>query len=301
MTRKNAASRRTPIQFLGDEASRRSDADGAEAVHLTADTPEENEESSSEMNGNADSDVPISDDIDYAEVVEVLDPDDYLDADNDQADKNQNVTPLTRDSSGIDPAGTTARQNQPPTARLAGDASAGPVIAELIATRAELRRVEGELQKVGGEMEKADQERTELTEAKTRLQADFDNFRKRTERSRGEVQQTLVAEITNRLLPIADNFRRAIETTAEIEKSEEFKHFTLGIELIRKQLDDVLTSYGVEPVPAVGEIFDPHVHEAIATEKIDGVPPNTITEEVVRGYRLGDKLLRPAMVKVAAP
>jgi molecular chaperone GrpE len=102
------------------------------------------------------------------------------------------------------------------------------------------------------------------------------------------------------LLLIADNFRRALEISAETEKSEEFKQFALGIELIRKQLDDVLSSYGVEPVPAVGEVFDPHVHEAIATEKTGEVPPNTILEEIVRGYRLGDKLLRPAMVKVAA-
>jgi molecular chaperone GrpE len=183
-------------------------------------------------------------------------------------------------------------------ARPALDPAAGPVIAELVATRAELRRVEGELSKaVAGlrnaelELQKAARERdalAELKESHARLQADFDNFRKRAERGRVESHHALAAELVTRLLPVADNFRRALEV--ETQQSEGLQQFVLGVELICKQLDDVLAAYGVEAITAIGEIFDPHIHEAIATEATTDIPPNTIVAEIVRGYRLGDKL-----------
>lgn len=198
--------------------------------------------------------------------------------------------------------------------RATPEPAAGPVIAELVATRAELRRVEGELSKAAAELQqtqgvlrnaeielqKAAQERdalADLNEAHARLQADFDNFRKRAERGRIEAYHALAAEVVTRLLPVADNFRRALE--AETSRSEDLQQFVVGVELICKQLDEVLAAYGVEAINTVGELFDPHVHEAIATEATADIPPNTIVAEIVRGYRLGDKLLRPALVKVA--
>jgi len=198
--------------------------------------------------------------------------------------------------------------------RPALDPAAGPVIAELVATRAELRRVEGELSKaVAGlqqtqaglrnaeiELQKAARERNalaELKDAHARLQSDFDNFRKRAERGRIESHHALAAEVVTRLLPVADNFRRALEV--ETQQSEGLQQFVLGVELICRQLDEVLAAYGVEAITTIGEVFDPHIHEAIATEATADIPPNTIVAEIVRGYRLGDKLLRPALVKVA--
>ncbi|MGB8510412.1 MAG: nucleotide exchange factor GrpE, partial [Pyrinomonadaceae bacterium] len=174
------------------------------------------------------------------------------------------------------------------------DVASGPVMAELVATRAELKRVEGELQK-------ASDERQELAEVIARRQADFENYRKRVERERTETYNGVVGDVVKRLFPVMDNLQRALdaEASSEATESEEFRHFLHGIELIRKQLNDAVQGLGVETVPAVGQPFDPHVHEAVATEETNEFDPDTVTAEMQRGYRLGDKLLRPAMVKVS--
>ena len=172
--------------------------------------------------------------------------------------------------------------------------ASGPVLAELVATRAELKRVEAELQKWA-------EERQDLTDKVARRQADFENYRKRMERERQETYSRVVAEVAGHLFPVVDNLRRALdaEASAEASESKEFRHFLQGIELISKQLGGVLETLGLEVVPTVGQPFDPHIHEAVATEESDRFEPDTVVEELVRGYRLGDKLLRPAMVKVA--
>jgi molecular chaperone GrpE len=163
----------------------------------------------------------------------------------------------------------------------------GPLMAELVATRAELKRVEAE--------------RSDLQDRLMRRQAEFDNFRKRVERERGETYNRMVGEVAGKLLPVLDNLRRALDAEASMKanESEEFRHFLNGVELIYKQLNDVLEGLGVEPVAAVGQPFDPHVHEAVVTEQTEDFEPDTVIQELVRGYRLGDKLLRPAVVKVA--
>lgn len=164
---------------------------------------------------------------------------------------------------------------------------AGPVFAELLATRAELKRVEAEA--------------GELRDAAARRQADFENFRKRIERERAETYNRAVADLVTKLLPVLDNLRRAVDTEASVEatESDEFRHFLNGVDLIHKQLNGVLEALGVKQVKAVGELFDPHLHEAVVTEETDQYEPDTVVQEIVRGYRLGDKLLRPALVKVA--
>ncbi len=181
-----------------------------------------------------------------------------------------------------------------PSRSASAPTSAGPAMAELLATRAELKRVEGELKRLTDE-------RQEFNERLARRQAEFDNFRKRTERERSETYQRALAEVVRRLLPVLDNLQRALdaERVVEVKESAEFRHFLEGVELINRQLGGVLEGLGVEAVPTVGELFDPHVHEAVATEETDEVEPDTVTQEMQRGYRLGDKLLRPAMVKVA--
>lgn len=164
---------------------------------------------------------------------------------------------------------------------------AGPVFAELLATRAELKRVQAEA--------------NELRDGAARRQADFENFRKRIERERSETYNRAVADLVTKLLPVLDNLRRAVDTETSLEttESDEFRHFLNGVDLIHKQLGGVLEALGVKPVAAVGEIFDPHVHEAVVTEESDEHEPDTVIQEIVRGYRLGDRLLRPALVKVA--
>jgi molecular chaperone GrpE len=134
-----------------------------------------------------------------------------------------------------------------------------------------------------------------------RRQADFENYRKRVERERSETYDRVVADIAAKLLPVLDNLKRALESEASVEASEsdEFRHFLSGVDLIYRQLDGIIDALGVKPVAAVGEQFDPHLHEAVVTEPTDDYEPDTVTQEIVRGYRLGDKLIRPALVKVA--
>jgi molecular chaperone GrpE len=161
-------------------------------------------------------------------------------------------------------------------------------LAELIATRAELKRLQTAL--------------AESQDTAARRQADFENYRKRIERDRGETHNRIVADVARKLLPVVDNLGRALEAerSVETEESKEFRHFLRGIELISKQLTDVLESLGIHPIPAVGEPFDPHIHEAVVMEPSDEFEPDTVIEEIARGYKIGDRLLRPSIVKVAA-
>jgi len=167
------------------------------------------------------------------------------------------------------------------------DETGGPDRAELVATRAELKRVEAE--------------NAEIKDQLTRRQADFENYRKRVDRERSETYNRVNADVATKLLPVLDNLKRALEAEASVESSEsdEFRHFLSGVDLIYKQLNGVLETMGVKPVPAVGEQFDPHIHEAVVTEATDDYEPDTVMQEMVTGYRLGDKLIRPALVKVA--
>jgi len=164
----------------------------------------------------------------------------------------------------------------------------GPDLAELVASRAELKRLQAALD--------------EAKEGVARRQADFENYRKRIERERGEAHQRVVGDVARKLLPVVDNLARArdAEKTVQSKESKEFRHFLHGVELITRQLNDVLESLGIQPIASVGERFDPHIHEAVVTEPSDQYEPDTVTEELARGYRIGDRLLRPAMVKVAA-
>lgn len=190
------------------------------------------------------------------------------------------IDPETNDEPGVEQQGEAGTAGPP-------DAG-GPALAELVATRSELKRVQSEL--------------AEAQESVARRQADFENYRKRIERERGEAQGRLVAEVARKLLPVVDNLARALEAERSVEagESKEFRHFLHGVELISKQLDDVLESLGVQLIPAVGERFDPHIHEAVVTEPTDEFEPDTVMQEMARGYRIGDRLVRPAMVKVAA-
>jgi molecular chaperone GrpE len=163
----------------------------------------------------------------------------------------------------------------------------GPVTAELVATRSELKRVQ--------------EENRELKDRLARRQADFENYRKRVDRERAETYNRVVADVAAKLLGVLDNLKRALEAESSVEGSEsdEFRHFLSGVDLIYKQLNGAVESLGVKPIIAVGEKFDPHIHEAVVTEVTDEVEPDTVIQEIRTGYRLADKLIRPALVKVA--
>jgi len=141
-------------------------------------------------------------------------------------------------------------------------------------------------------------ERSSLYDQLLRRQAEFENYRKRVERERGEVYQRGRDDVLLQFLPVVDNFERALSSLEESEgDAEALRH---GVELIHKQFKDALSKLGLEPVEALGQTFDPHVHEAVTTEATDRHKENTVIEEFQRGYKIGDRLLRPAKVKVAS-
>jgi molecular chaperone GrpE len=141
---------------------------------------------------------------------------------------------------------------------------------------------------------KVDNEFARLREQLARLQADFENARKRGLKEQQEFRDYALFDTARSSLPVVDNFERSLRTSPP-----ENTPFRTGIELIYKQLLDVLFRIGVRPIHVVGERFNPGIHEAIATVNTDSVEDERIIEELQRGYTFKDRLLRPAMVKVA--
>jgi len=129
-----------------------------------------------------------------------------------------------------------------------------------------------------------------------RLQADFDNLRKRVEREQAEFQASARCRVVGALLPVLDNFDRAVASGRAGGEDEAFR---LGIELIHRQFVEILSKEGLRPVEALGRPFDPLIHEAVATDSASGLAPNTVIEEIQRGYFLNERLLRPSLVRVA--
>jgi molecular chaperone GrpE len=144
------------------------------------------------------------------------------------------------------------------------------------------------------ELEKARVERAAYLDRAARLQAEFDNFRKRNAKEQQEYREYALAEALKTLLPILDSLDRALKTNAAA-----LEDFRSGIELIDKQFHDALAKLGVQPVPAEGELFDPHLHQAVQMVETSDTEDNHVIDELQRGYKLKDRLLRPAMVRVA--
>jgi len=135
----------------------------------------------------------------------------------------------------------------------------------------------------------------EAQERYLRLRADFENFRKRVERDRGEQARRALFAPMSELLPVVDNLERALGTQSE------GADFRQGVELIHRQLLETLRRFGLSEIPADGLPFDPRVHEAVAREESREVDRPTVIDELQRGYWLNERLLRPAMVRVAVP
>jgi len=129
-----------------------------------------------------------------------------------------------------------------------------------------------------------------------RTQADFENFRKRSAREKEDAVKYANASFLERLIPILDNFELGL---AAARGSSESSAILSGMDMVSKQLTDFLTSSGVDPVNAEGQPFDPNLHEAVAQEASASVPENVIVRQLRRGYKLRDRLLRPATVVVS--
>jgi molecular chaperone GrpE len=141
-----------------------------------------------------------------------------------------------------------------------------------------------------------ERERDNYKDLLLRRSAEFENFRKRIERDRLAQTEAAAADLVTELLPLMDDLERALQADAGSEGAEAYRR---GVELIHRQLQEVLRKRGVKPIEALGADFDPHYHQAVSHEPAPGRRDGEILEEYRRGYMLGDRLLRPAMVKVA--
>lgn len=136
-------------------------------------------------------------------------------------------------------------------------------------------------------------ERDGLIDRLARLQAEFENARKREQRERTDYRAFAVADAVEQFLPVLDNFKLALNATGTAEQMR------TGVELIAKQMDDVLRSLNVTPVETVGQPFDPRVHEALESVERPDLPDHQVIEEIRRGYRIKERLLRPALVRIS--
>jgi len=146
------------------------------------------------------------------------------------------------------------------------------------------------------EYDRVNQERDNLLDRLARLQAEFENYRKRSAREQAEYRDYAVTDAVKNFLPILDSFDLAMRHQKGDAGDSALRS---GIELIRKQMEEALTRLGVQPVATVGQSFDPRVHEAIEMVESSDHADHEVIEELQRGYKLKDRLLRPAMVRVA--
>ncbi len=145
------------------------------------------------------------------------------------------------------------------------------------------------------EAAEAARQRDEYLDLLRRKTAEFDNYRKRVERERRELSEWAAADVLQEVLAIMDDFERALSA----EAPPEAQAYRAGIELIQRQLQELMRKRGVTAIDSIGADFDPHVHQAVAYEEAEGAREGEVVDELRKGYRLGDRLLRPAMVKVA--
>jgi len=138
-------------------------------------------------------------------------------------------------------------------------------------------------------------QRDEYYDRLLRKTAEFDNYRKRIERERQAQAESAAADVLKELLPLVDDLERALKA----ESAEGTDAYRRGVELILKRLEDILRRRGVRPIEALGLDFDPNYHQAVAYEPAENRRDGEVIEEFGRGYMLGDRLLRPSMVKVA--
>lgn len=146
------------------------------------------------------------------------------------------------------------------------------------------------------DLERLEAERAKLKDQLLRTAADFDNFRKRARKDIEQAERRGREETLREILPVIDNLERAVQASSEAQDVAAVRD---GVQMVLKLFEDTASRIGLERVPSVGERFDPNLHDAFQQQETDAHPPGTIVAEYQPGYRLGDRLLRPAMVVVA--
>ena len=143
-------------------------------------------------------------------------------------------------------------------------------------------------------------ERNDIQEKSDRRLKDFESYKYRMDRERRGSFINQIGTIAKQLLPVLDNLDRALNSIKDVpeKKRGEFKQFFDGIALVHQQINEVFSGMGVQPITTVGETFDPNFHEAVSTEENSDLPPNSIAAEMLRGYRIGNLVIRHSMVRV---
>ena len=156
----------------------------------------------------------------------------------------------------------------------------------------ELSKLKGEVKKLSGELEGKSKAYDELNDKYLRMMAEYDNFRKRSQRERDGIYSSAYEEALKEFLPMSDNLQRSLAYAGT-------ENFAKGIEMIVNQFSDTLKKLGIEEYGKRGDPFDPNIHNAVMRTDDDSLGENTVAEVLQKGYRKGDKILRFAMVKVA--
>jgi molecular chaperone GrpE len=198
------------------------------------------------------------------------------------AEKNTKSTPVEPIDSAAVPSVEEPAPEKPAQA-TEGKEQAAPVPA-----------AGGEDQVSRAEFDKLKAERDQLVDRLARLQAEFENARKRSERTKISDREYATANVVEQFLPVLDHFELALKADGSIEQLRS------GVELIIKQMDEILRQMQVTPIPTVGEPFDPRLHEALGSVERADLPDQHVAEEIRRGYRLRERLLRPALVRVVS-
>jgi len=169
-------------------------------------------------------------------------------------------------------------------------------VEEIEALAEAAKRAEEEPEEEQDELEQAKAQAAEYLEGWQRTQAEFSNYKKRQETERAQMMALASAGVLLKLLPVVDDFERALSTM-----TANFSQLTWceGIKLIKNKLDNILESEGVTPIESAGQAFDPRYHEAVTHEEVAGYEEGQIIGEIQKGYALGERVLRPAMVRVA--
>jgi molecular chaperone GrpE len=178
---------------------------------------------------------------------------------------------------------------------------AAPAAPAPAADMGAVKKIEAELAALKSKVAGLEEERKEIFKDSQRRLKDFDAYKARTERERSETFQKQLSNLATQMLPALDNLDRALQYTPDPSDDShgEFGHFYDGIVLVNQQVNEVLAGMGIVPILTVGEQFDPHFHEAVAVDEESDLPENTITAELLRGFRIGDKVIRHSMVKVS--
>ncbi|QQS34226.1 MAG: nucleotide exchange factor GrpE [Acidobacteriota bacterium] len=192
------------------------------------------------------------------------------------------------------------RASDPMSLPVSDEQPAAAAAANQPGLKTQVFELQQELSKLKNRVEELKAERNDIQEKSDRRLKDFESYKYRMDRERRGSFIDQISNLATQMLPVLDNLDRAIDsaTSDGAAKSEDFQRFYDGIVLVNQQVREVFAEMGVEPISAVGKDFDPNLHEAVAMDESPDMPPNTVVDEMLRGYRIGNRVIRHSMVKV---